>query len=54
MILTLIVGLPAMTTVAMIAANYESDVEYATEIIFVTTLASLVTIPVVFMITSAM
>jgi len=54
MILTLIVGLPAMTTVAMIAANYESDVEYATEIIFVTTLASLVTIPLVFMITSMM
>lgn len=54
MILTVIVGLPAMTTVAMIAANYESDVEYATEIIFVTTLASLITIPLVFMITSAM
>jgi malate permease and related proteins len=28
MILTVIVGLPAMTTVAMIAANYGSDVEY--------------------------
>jgi malate permease and related proteins len=54
MILTVIVGLPAMTTVAMIAANYESDVEYATEIIFVTTLASLVTIPLIFLITSAM
>ena len=52
MILTVIVGLPAMTTVAMIAANYGSDVEYATEIIFVTTLASLVTIPVIFLITS--
>lgn len=52
MILTLVVGLPAMTTVAMIAANYQSDVEYATEIIFVTTLASLITIPLVFVITS--
>ncbi len=51
-ILTLIVGLPGMTTVAMIAANYQSDVEYATEIIFVTTLASLITIPLVFAITS--
>lgn len=48
-ILTLIVGLPGMTTVAMIASRYESDVEYASEIIFVTTLASLVTIPLVFM-----
>jgi predicted permease len=54
MILTLIVGLPAMTTVAMIATVYESDVDYATEIIFVTTLASLVTIPVVFMITRSL
>lgn len=53
-ILTLIVGLPGMTTVAMIAANYQSDVEYATEIIFVTTLASLITIPLVFAITSMM
>ena len=51
-ILTLIVGLPGMTTVAMIASNYQSDVEYATEIIFVTTLASLVTIPLVFIVTS--
>ena len=50
-ILTLIVGLPGMTTVAMIASNYQSDVEYATEIIFVTTLASLVTIPLVFIAT---
>ncbi|HEY3422470.1 MAG TPA: AEC family transporter, partial [Methanocellaceae archaeon] len=47
-ILTLIVGLPGMTTIAMIASNYQSDVEYATEIIFVTTLASLVTIPLLF------
>ncbi len=53
-ILTLIVGLPGMTTVAMIATNYQSDVEYATEIIFVTTLASLVTIPLVFVVTSMM
>ena len=51
-ILTLIVGLPGMTTIAMIASNYQSDVEYATEIIFVTTLASLVTIPLVFIVTS--
>jgi predicted permease len=53
-ILALIVGLPAMTTVAMIATAYESDVDFATEIIFVTTLASLVTIPFVFLITSMM
>ncbi|ACV62535.1 Auxin Efflux Carrier [Desulfofarcimen acetoxidans DSM 771] len=34
MILTLIVGLPSMTTVAMVATAYQSDDEYATEIIF--------------------
>lgn len=53
-ILTLIVGLPGMTTIAMIASNYQSDVEYASEIIFVTTLASLVTIPLVFIATSVL
>ena len=52
MVLTLIVGLPAMTTIAMIAANYQSDVEYATEIIFVTHLVSLITIPLLFFTTS--
>lgn len=46
-ILTLIVGLPSMTTVAMIAKAYQSDDEFATEIIFVTTLASIITIPMV-------
>ncbi len=53
-ILTLIVGLPAMTTIAMIATTYKSDDEYAAEIIFVTTIASLITIPLVSIITSMM
>ena len=53
-ILTLIVGLPSMTTVAMTAAAYQSDYEYATEVIFVTTLASIVTIPIVSIITNMM
>ncbi|WP_027363530.1 AEC family transporter [Desulfotruncus alcoholivorax] len=53
-ILTIIVGLPSMTTVAMIATSYQSDVEYATEMIFVTTLASIITIPIVSVITSMM
>lgn len=35
-ILTLIVGLPAMTTIVMIAKTYGSDDEFATEIIFAT------------------
>ena len=53
-ILTIIVGLPSMTTVAMVATAYQSDDEYATEIIFVTTLASLITIPIVTVVTSMM
>lgn len=51
-ILTLIVGLPPMTAIAMIASAYQSDEEYATEIIFVLTLLSLITIPLMSGITS--
>lgn len=40
-----------MTTIAMVATAYQSDDEFATEIIFVTTLASLITIPTVSVIT---
>lgn len=53
-ILTLIVGLPSMTTVAMVAAAYKSDEKYATEVIFVTTLASMFTIPLVSLLTSTL
>ncbi|BBB90099.1 MAG TPA: AEC family transporter [Methylomusa anaerophila] len=53
-ILTIIVGLPSMTTVAMMATTYQSDDEYATEMIFVTTLASLVTIPIISVVTNMM
>ncbi|PKM90840.1 MAG: transporter [Firmicutes bacterium HGW-Firmicutes-12] len=53
-ILTLIVGLPAMTTIAMVAKAYGSDDEYATEVIFVTTLFSLATIPIVSIVISLM
>ena len=53
-ILTIIAGLPSMTTIAMVASAYKSDDEYATEIIFVTTIASLLTIPAVSIITSLM
>lgn len=51
-ILTIIVGLPSMTTIVMVATAYESDDEYAAEVIFFTTLASLVTIPIVIIVTS--
>lgn len=51
-IITLLVGLPAMTTIAMIAKSYESDDVFSTEVIFVTTIFSLVTIPLVSIVTS--
>ncbi|WP_367114260.1 AEC family transporter [Desulfuribacillus alkaliarsenatis] len=53
-ILAIIIGLPSMTTIAMLATVYQSDDQYATEIIFVTTLACLLTIPFVSLITSMM
>ncbi|QGG46462.1 AEC family transporter [Heliorestis convoluta] len=51
-ILTLIVGLPTMTTLVMIASTYESDKDYAAEAIFLTTLLSLITIPAVAVLTT--
>lgn len=51
-ILTFIVGLPAMTTIAMLANIYGSDDSFATEIIFITTIFSLLTIPAISIITS--
>lgn len=53
-ILTIIAGLPSMTIIAMLASAYDSDSAYATEAIFVTTLASLVTIPLVSIIVGMM
>ena len=41
------VGLPAMTTISMLASLYESDQEYATTTVFVTTLACMLTLPLI-------
>lgn len=46
-ILTIVSGLPTMTTIVMLAKTYESDDRLATETIFVTTVACLVTFPLV-------
>ena len=46
-ILTIVSGLPTMTTIVMLAKNYESDDRLATETIFVTTVACLVAFPLV-------
>lgn len=47
MTLMYMVGLPAMTTISMLASLYESDQEYATSTVFITTLACLVTLPAI-------
>lgn len=46
---SLICALPSMTSVAMIADSQGSDSEYASAIIFITTLISMVTLPLVCM-----
>lgn len=51
-VLTLVVALPCMNTVAVVAKTYGSDDEYATQAIFVTTIFSLATIPLVSLIIS--
>jgi len=45
--LSLISGLPTMIAVVMIARAYGSDDRLATEMIFITTIACLFTIPIV-------
>lgn len=41
------VGLPAMTTISMLAQLYGSDQEYATATVFITTLACIGTLPLI-------
>ncbi len=52
MTLTLIASLPSMVTIAMLARANGSDDVYASECVFVTTIMSMVTIPVVMFIIS--
>ena len=52
MILTIIVGLPSMPVLAIVAKSYGSDDEFAAGAAFVTTLACLITIPLVSLATS--
>ncbi|MCX8085220.1 MAG: AEC family transporter [Calditerrivibrio sp.] len=51
-ILSIVAGLPTMTTVVMLAKTYRSDDKLATETIFFTTIACLFTIPLVSIINS--
>lgn len=47
MTLMYMVGLPAMTTISMLASLYGADQEYATSTVFITTLACIVTLPLI-------
>jgi predicted permease len=47
MTLMYMVGLPAMTTISMLAQLYGSDQEYATSTVFITTLACIGTLPLI-------
>lgn len=49
-ILTLFAAMPGMSGVPMMAANYHSDSEFASKVVFVMTIASAFTIPLVFLI----
>ncbi|MCA1980111.1 MAG: AEC family transporter [Calditerrivibrio sp.] len=51
-ILTIVSGLPTMTMVVMLAKTYRSDDKLATETIFITTIACLITIPIVSLLNS--
>jgi len=50
-VMTLIAALPCMTTLVIVAKNNKSDYHFATDCLFLTTLFSLVTIPVVIWLT---
>lgn len=45
--ISLICGLPTMSSVAMVAESQQSDSEYASGMIFATTLLSIITLPVI-------
>ncbi len=47
-IIVLFIGLPTATIVAIIAEQFKQDYVYASEIVLVTTLYSLITIPIIF------
>lgn len=51
-ILMLIAGAPSMTTSVIIAKQYDLDTEYAAEAVSITTMACLVTVPLLFLLIS--
>ena len=52
-ILMLIAGAPSMTTSVIIAKQYDLDTEYAAEAVSITTMSCLVTVPLLFLLISA-
>lgn len=51
-ILLLIAGAPSMTTTVIVAKQYKLDVDYAAEAVSITTMACLVTVPLLFLVIS--
>lgn len=45
----ILTSMPAATTTALLAAQYDSDVSFASKLVFVTTIASIITSPVLMM-----
>lgn len=52
LVLTIIAAVPSMSSLSMLAYDFDSDGDYATQGIFVTTIASIITIPFVFFLIS--
>lgn len=46
-VFTIMSSMPAGTTTALLAADYDLDEEYASKIVFVTTILSVVTVPII-------
>lgn len=46
-VFTIMSSMPAGTTTALLAADYDLDEEYASKIVFVTTILSIITVPVI-------
>lgn len=46
-VFTIMSSMPAGTTTALLAADYDLDEEYASKIVFVTTVLSIITVPVI-------
>ena len=47
LLLMLLAGIPTMTTTGLLAIEYHTDVDYASNLVFVSTILSLATLPLI-------